>query len=73
MCCVTCLFPLKKISITDCIPGSPGETLKARTIYCRIKKGNSKIEMGNVVNAEQDVMLEKGLPVFQVLFSYCPP
>lgn len=52
MCCVTCLFPLKKISITDCITGSRGETLKAGTIYRRIKKGNSKIEMVNVVNAE---------------------
>lgn len=52
MCYITCLFPLKMISITDCIPGSAGETLKAGTIYCRIKKGNSKIEMGNVVNVE---------------------
>lgn len=67
------LFNLPFFSSLTCIPGSLGETLRAATIYCRIKTGNSKQRMGRVVNAGSDATLEKRLPVFQVLFSHYPP
>lgn len=67
------LFNLPFFSSLTCILGSLRETLRAATIYCRIKTGNSKQRMDRVMNAGSDATLEKRLPVFQVLFSHYPP
>lgn len=65
MCCLTCLSSHHWLH-----PRVSGKTLRAATIYCRIKTGNSKQRM---VNAGSDATLEKRIPVFQVLFSHYLP
>lgn len=59
------LFNLPFFSSLTCILGTLRETLRAATIYCRIKTGNSKQRMGRVMNAGSDATLEKRLPVFR--------